>query len=828
MFGENIQQDYGQPVNYLQDAMLSGQVQTAMQGKFDVNTAKIDEMIAKVSSLPLYQQDAKRYLGEKVNGLLNTVNANLKVSGGRGLLSNSATNEIMRYVGTAIDDKVKKHMKYSQDIKNFEEGVTKLKEKDPKAYNQANYEFAQYKAGLNEYIKGNVDTNLGDLSYVPYKDVMGDMTKKAKDIKDLKGDQEVEAMSPDGLTKIKKKVSGLTTEELVKYFPQMMDAQDEQQLMIDGWSEMKTMKPEQIAAQYDAFVGTKKKNYDDEIALLNSKLKDDLSPNEKAETQQMLDMYTKQVENLNENARNVDKTKPEQVGYILKKEQAVNSMAHIFAGRTSITTEIDEVAKFKLQHALDVERLELDKAKALKEGVKKNADGTYSPTAGVSIDAEAQQAVPDYKDLATQVKDAHNKDYNTVVSTSLYAYNEIATTDAQKKEFEKTMKLNGFKPNAKGDDFERDESSTAPVTSKAAAMKAAFTYAKLQDTYPQEAQTLFTADARREEMSDALAKTYKKHKPTTPARYENRLVTDRDLGGTSNTRTERVLVEGEEMDMAAVGKTLESLGIKKFIPQTNVATFEGKTYSNVLQSINQESIKGGSFNYDAPFSVKKVGEDYVVSQKVAETKTNPTGMVTATVAKGETGFARHMETYFGDAKSNQPSADVSLKDMPKNVVIKPQVTNSLLVGNDDSLSGKDRKHATISKVITNPDLVKNLTAYSSESSAKTLLTNVLKLKGVSEAEQIADLFVKDVASGRLTGNLKAGTSMWVYQMDVKGTVIGDSRAKVGSGDTVNREIMTAVQMFPAQTTLFHLESFINENLNKINTLEKAKQTLGHR
>ena len=138
MLGEVQPINYGQPVDYTQHYQLQGQIQTAMQQKYDVNTAKLDAIIEQISNVPIQQEAGKKYLQERISNVLNTVSANLKVSGGNALLSNSYTNGITSDIKLAIDDKVKKHIKYSQDIVNFQQGVSKLREKDPKLYNQAN------------------------------------------------------------------------------------------------------------------------------------------------------------------------------------------------------------------------------------------------------------------------------------------------------------------------------------------------------------------------------------------------------------------------------------------------------------------------------------------------------------------------------------------------------------------------------------------------------------------------------------------------------------------------------------------------------------------
>ena len=53
-FGVNpIKQDFGQTISTVADAQRNTQFQTALQERFDVNSAKIEEAIQRVSAIPL-------------------------------------------------------------------------------------------------------------------------------------------------------------------------------------------------------------------------------------------------------------------------------------------------------------------------------------------------------------------------------------------------------------------------------------------------------------------------------------------------------------------------------------------------------------------------------------------------------------------------------------------------------------------------------------------------------------------------------------------------------------------------------------------------------
>ena len=237
---------YGQTIPTTDIAQMVGQVQGALQQRFDINTAKVEEMIQNVSSIPLLRDKDKQYLGEKLQGLLNTVNANLKVSGGKGLLNNTITNEINKYITTAIDDNVKKQMKNSQAIINFNKGVEDLKGKKDGGYDTGNYSYALDKAGYSAYMNGETD-DIGALEYNPYVDYRATTLEKAVKFKQLKGDQEIEMPDPnDPRYMVKRKVSGLTPQEIIQYFPEMLTPQEEKQMAIEGYNQLKGYKKEVI------------------------------------------------------------------------------------------------------------------------------------------------------------------------------------------------------------------------------------------------------------------------------------------------------------------------------------------------------------------------------------------------------------------------------------------------------------------------------------------------------------------------------------------------------------------------------------------------------
>lgn len=451
-FGEVIPIQYSPTIQTTDVAQLAGNVQTALQGRFDVNSAKIEEMIQNVSSVPLLREKDKQYLGEKLNGLLNTVNANLKSSGGRGLLSNSTTAEVNRYITTAIDDNVKQQLANSQNIINFEKGVAGLKGKKDGGYNDANYAYSKYKAGYDSYMSGEVDT-LGSLEYSPYVDYQQTTMEKALKLKQLKGDQEIEVPkldangNPTGYM-VKTKVSGLSAQDIFEYFPEMLTSEERKQMAIDGWSSFRGAKPEEVEAHATTFFNQKKSNIQERIKEIEA-LEATGTEAQIQEARRLKKVYQNDLQSLISRENQMDKKDPEQVGYMMNEDRFKQTSSKMFSGTVSTTYDKDDVYFAMRDDERDTERLELEKLKTgleLKEKYGIGTDGKpveaqYADS--ISVSSVPLQEVPE-ADYYSATKEAFNNSYKTVVNTAEMAYNDLQTSDAHRKRFDAQLKANGY------------------------------------------------------------------------------------------------------------------------------------------------------------------------------------------------------------------------------------------------------------------------------------------------------------------------------------------------------------------------------------------------
>lgn len=263
--------DYGQATSTLDIAQLTGQVQTALQQRFDVNVAKVDDLIQKITSVPLVRDKDKMYLGDRLNSLLSMVDANSKVD----MTNNNVTRQISNYISTAIDDNVKEQIANSQKIQSFQQEAARIKKEKPELYNDANYAYAIDKSGYMDYVNEKTDS-IGNLQYTPYYDVPKNLNEPLEKWAKEMGFEKVVDSSVEG-GYIYKTVKGKTlTEEQIANFVENRIATDSnlrQQLMIDSHYKYRGVSDEALLENYKESVKPVLANMDMQITEVDYQIK---------------------------------------------------------------------------------------------------------------------------------------------------------------------------------------------------------------------------------------------------------------------------------------------------------------------------------------------------------------------------------------------------------------------------------------------------------------------------------------------------------------------------------------------------------------------------
>jgi hypothetical protein len=262
---------YSPTITTMDVAQHTGQVQTALQQRFDINVAKVDDLIQKITTVPLVRDKDKKYLGDRLGSLLSMVDTNSKVD----MTNNNVTRQISNYISTAIDDNVKEQISNSQKIQSFQQEAARIKKEKPELYNDANYAYALDKSGYMDYVNEKADS-IGNLQYTPYYDVPKNLNEPLdKWAKEMRFEKVVDSSVEGGY--IYKTVKGKTlTEEQIANFVENRIATDSnlrQQLMIDSHYKYRGVSDEDLLNNYKEAVKPILANMDMQITEVDYQIK---------------------------------------------------------------------------------------------------------------------------------------------------------------------------------------------------------------------------------------------------------------------------------------------------------------------------------------------------------------------------------------------------------------------------------------------------------------------------------------------------------------------------------------------------------------------------
>ena len=437
-FGVNQKQDFGQTISTVADAQRNTQFQTALQERFDVNSAKIEEAIQRVSAIPLLRDKDKEYLQKNMSNILNNVNANIKASGGRSLLNNNMSGQLTKLVGSSIDDYLVEQMSISAQKQQFDTQVAEERKKDANTFNAGNYQYSLDKAGWNEYMEGKEDSLKGGLQYIPYSDWSANATKKATELAKLKGKRTIEIVDETTGRKTIKSIDGLRPDEVAEYLPNLLSSQDLQQMRIDGYIKGKT-DPQGTKMEYDLLLDsqiTKATAYKKAAEATYNSATDATI---KANAKRQMDNYDAVIKQSEEKKSNNDF---ESMGYDLVYSKGRNILVDQLSTEESISYEMDDVFKFNAEMAMAKAKLEVD--------AEANAIASGTSLAGFETTTISNQT-PEMEDKYSAVKNEHDQKYNQIIGMGLGVLENSTIDQGAKDTFTAELLRNGFKVIEQGD-----------------------------------------------------------------------------------------------------------------------------------------------------------------------------------------------------------------------------------------------------------------------------------------------------------------------------------------------------------------------------------------
>lgn len=488
--------NYGSPIPVGNTIQYLGAIQSSMQQKFDINLAKIDELVAKVTSVPLVRPEDKKYLGEKLQGLLSMVDANSNVD----LTDNVVARQITSYIGSAIDGKVRQQIANSQSIYQFNSEIKEIKEKKPDNYNAGNHAYALSKGGFDAYMAGDTDT-LGSLSYTPYTDVTKTALDKIKELKELRGEQKLSMPDPNNPGQlIERTIKGLTQEEIFKYMPNILTSKENEQLKINGWAKYKD-NVEEANKSVDQYKEAAYKDIDANIKAEGiAKDNTALSESDRAEAKARYEAYQEQRKVMDSTFSGLKKDDAESLGYFLERESWKRGIADMAQAKWSIETKKDEYYFAKQELDLDIQKNQREDEEHRAKMQKEYGAGTPGQPGAVNMAAYSES--PMEEGLAEEINPFDNlkkayEDTNTEFNATINsALNSDKTPIDAKNHYAEEMKKRGY--NSKGQVINKD---LAAKNSLSASMQSAFNNSGMANIHPEIAKKVATLDIKRSEYS---------------------------------------------------------------------------------------------------------------------------------------------------------------------------------------------------------------------------------------------------------------------------------------------------------------------------------------
>lgn len=514
---------YSRPLNYSDTiditdvAKFTGQIQGQLQKKFDINIAKIEDLVGQIASAPLARGKDKQYLGERLQNMIQSVDANAKLN----LTDNTVTSQIGNYISSAIDDNLKKQIGNTVKLNQFNSEVQALKIKDPKLYNDKNYAYALNKSGYEKYINEESD-DLGNLNYTPFVD-KNQVLDELKKIKELKGDQVVEI--PDGMGgKSKTTLKGLTESEIYQYMPQLLSSDILNQIKIDGWAKYKDNMP-QAQLEFDKYKDSKLASLNDEIAVAKAGIKNkSLGASTIQKYKKLLEEKTLEKQDTERFLQTVDTKDPEQVGFFLEKGAYQYSVAKIAAGRQSVEYEADDIYFQRQNLELAIEKnnreaLESEFNMDLKtkefelkqktEGNKSNGIGANGLNVYEASPLDTNN-LPENFDAGLVLTNDYNREFNNIVGNISKAYNGDEMDEDKKEQFDAILASKGIIfQNGKLARIKGSEDKSKNLSLASEAVKA-FAESKMGVVYPEISQALNASETKAENLGATLAEVNKK------------------------------------------------------------------------------------------------------------------------------------------------------------------------------------------------------------------------------------------------------------------------------------------------------------------------------
>ena len=422
-----------------------------LQSKYDANKAIIDNTIAQYESLRGLTDLDNEYIAAQVSNIKNQVNK----LGGLNLAHNTGRDTILNNLKNVMKDPIVTDILVSKaNVDNYNTEVTKLKEKNPEKYNDANYQYGLKQGGYLDYLQGKVK-KVGGMQYTAYNDLTEEHLKKLKTIKDLKGKRFIELPDPNNPgQKIRKEIDGLTNNEIQEYFGTIVSPDETNQMKINGWFKNKDNEG-QARNNFGEYYTKIQNIYNDQLELASAKSKNPSLPqSERDDAEREVESLKTKIGQAKVAVLNKDKYNIDDVALELEKSSYLSGLSNIASTEWSVSTEKDDVYFAREGLKLDYEELALKKNKEAREniefGLKMQKDYGVDKEGNKIVDEQTsvttrQDVLPEDINGLQTLQEASTEQFNIVTSSTKELMSKIDIN--QKKQFIAELKKRGVDEN---------------------------------------------------------------------------------------------------------------------------------------------------------------------------------------------------------------------------------------------------------------------------------------------------------------------------------------------------------------------------------------------
>jgi hypothetical protein len=213
------------------------------QEKYDANRQKLQDFYNRMNMTDFYKAEDREYFQERLNVLSEEVN-----KAGAGDLSIAANLDgVTGHLSQATDERVINGYLGTQQIRQYQQEFEKLREKDPKNYNDLNYQYGLLNAQkwaqdgksgtrLDSYKDSRIGAGIGRVT--PYRDLVKEVQEDAQkivpDIQVVQKGTELQFIDIYNQTVSDERLRNLVTMK-------MQDSGFSEQLNINAWGQYRGM-----------------------------------------------------------------------------------------------------------------------------------------------------------------------------------------------------------------------------------------------------------------------------------------------------------------------------------------------------------------------------------------------------------------------------------------------------------------------------------------------------------------------------------------------------------------------------------------------------------